>query len=493
MVLLEATPRGLDAEVIGRAIAAQPGVVEVHDLHVWQITSGFPSLSAHVLVREGDDCHGIRRATEHMLARAIRDHAHDAAGRSRAHVRAPHDLAGHALMSDADERTHRRVTRSVLLPLAEIELRVSRSSGPGGQHANTSETRVEAVFDVEASTALTANQKHRVVARVGAGAARGRAGRAEPAPQPRARDRPAGRAACRGPSRRAQARADEAVPRRARAAARGEEAARRRRSGCAGSTTVSSPVSELEPERLRPLLRGAFAEQYLYAVETGSTQDVLRDGDHPHGTVALAEHQTAGRGRSGRSWEDAPATNLLFSLLLEPPAGAPLPELSLVAGLAVASALEREAMVPALVKWPNDVLIDGGKVAGILLEATGRRIVCGIGINVNQVRGRPTADTRASRPSRSGSRRGVGSTGQPSSSRCWPSSSIGTQQWLEVGLAGLADDLERRNALRGRRVIVGGSRNGTADAIAADGRLTVVLDDGETTLVGSGEVRSPAA
>ena len=70
-------------------------------------------------------------------------------------------------MIDTDERTHRRVTRSVLLPLSEIELRVSRSSGPGGQHANKAETRVEAVFDVEASTALTANQKHRVVARAG--------------------------------------------------------------------------------------------------------------------------------------------------------------------------------------------------------------------------------------------------------------------------------------------------------------------------------------
>ena len=70
-------------------------------------------------------------------------------------------------MSAAEERTHRRVTRSVLLPLSEIELRVSRSSGPGGQHANTSETRVEAVFDVEASTALTANQKHRVGAKAG--------------------------------------------------------------------------------------------------------------------------------------------------------------------------------------------------------------------------------------------------------------------------------------------------------------------------------------
>ena len=66
-----------------------------------------------------------------------------------------------------DGTTGLRVTRSVTIPAAEIELRVSRSSGPGGQHANTSETRVEAVFDVEASTALTPVQKRRVVTRLG--------------------------------------------------------------------------------------------------------------------------------------------------------------------------------------------------------------------------------------------------------------------------------------------------------------------------------------
>ena len=60
-----------------------------------------------------------------------------------------------------------RVTRSVAIPLAEITLRVSRSSGPGGQHANTAETRVEAVFDVEASAALTDRQKRRVLAKAG--------------------------------------------------------------------------------------------------------------------------------------------------------------------------------------------------------------------------------------------------------------------------------------------------------------------------------------
>ena len=76
------------------------------------------------------------------------------------------------------------VTRSVSLPPDEIELRFSRSSGPGGQHAQRSETRVEAIFDVESSSALTAAQKRRVIAPVGAGAARGRAGRAEPVAKP---------------------------------------------------------------------------------------------------------------------------------------------------------------------------------------------------------------------------------------------------------------------------------------------------------------------
>ena len=68
----------------------------------------------------------------------------------------------------AMERESIRVTRSVLLPVSEITLRVSRSSGPGGQHAQKSSTRVEASFDVEASTALTDTQKRRVVARAGA-------------------------------------------------------------------------------------------------------------------------------------------------------------------------------------------------------------------------------------------------------------------------------------------------------------------------------------
>lgn len=87
-VLLEEAPRGLDVAGVGRRMAAVPGVVEVHDLHVWTITSGFPALSAHVLVRPGDDCHGRRRELEELLAHEFEiehttlqvDHAGDRGG-----------------------------------------------------------------------------------------------------------------------------------------------------------------------------------------------------------------------------------------------------------------------------------------------------------------------------------------------------------------------------------------------------------------------------
>src|SRR5262245_26325390 len=94
-----------------------------------------------------------------------------------------------------------------------------------------------------------------------------------------------------------------------------------------------------------------------------------------HGAVALAEHQSQGRGRLGRSWVDS---GLMFSVLLEPPGPvAAWPELTLVAARAVAAAIGPEATI----KDPNDVLVDGRKAAGILAEA-GDRVVLGIGINV---------------------------------------------------------------------------------------------------------------
>lgn len=66
-ILLEGAPKGLDPSEIGQAMAASPGVVEVHDLHVWEVTSGFPALAAHMLVAPGDDCHDRRRQIQTML------------------------------------------------------------------------------------------------------------------------------------------------------------------------------------------------------------------------------------------------------------------------------------------------------------------------------------------------------------------------------------------------------------------------------------------
>jgi cobalt-zinc-cadmium efflux system protein len=93
-VFLEAAPKGLDPQQIGEALVAQPGVVEVHDLHVWEVTSGFPALSAHVLVGADSDCHAVRRQIETMLReRFSLDHSTlqvDHAGRSELLEIRPH-------------------------------------------------------------------------------------------------------------------------------------------------------------------------------------------------------------------------------------------------------------------------------------------------------------------------------------------------------------------------------------------------------------------
>ena len=140
------------------------------------------------------------------------------------------------------------------------------------------------------------------------------------------------------------------------------------------------PVSDLSPETVEPLLRGRLGRPYRFVPECESTQRLIADDD-PEGAVVATDHQTRGRGRLGRVWEDVPGTSILMSVLLQPGLPMPLwPELSVVAGRAVAEAIGAGARV----QLPNDVLIGGRKVAGILAEATSGRIVLGVGINVNQ-------------------------------------------------------------------------------------------------------------
>ena len=146
-------------------------------------------------------------------------------------------------------------------------------------------------------------------------------------------------------------------------------------------------ADSLLPSAVEPLLRGRFGRDYRYVAECESTQRLLPD-DAPEGAVAVAEVQTAGRGRLGRSWVAPAGTSVLVSIALRPPVPTPsLPELSLVAGRAVAAAIAGVTGLEPVVKWPNDVLLEGRKVAGILAEAREGRVVLGIGINVTQSAG----------------------------------------------------------------------------------------------------------
>ncbi len=140
----------------------------------------------------------------------------------------------------------------------------------------------------------------------------------------------------------------------------------------------------LAPEFVEPLLRGRFGHPYRYADSCPSTQRLLK-ADDVEGAVAVAEEQTEGRGRLGRSWQAPARTAVLVSVLLRPEVDPPrLPQLSLVAGRAVAEALAATTGITPTVKFPNDVLVDGKKVAGILAESSDGRVVLGIGVNVNQ-------------------------------------------------------------------------------------------------------------
>jgi BirA family biotin operon repressor/biotin-[acetyl-CoA-carboxylase] ligase len=239
----------------------------------------------------------------------------------------------------------------------------------------------------------------------------------------------------------------------------------------------------LTADEVEPLLRGRFGRPYLWSESCPSTQDVLRGTTLPEGAVAVTEHQSSGRGREGRKWEDVAGKSLLLSLVLRPPAGSPTQQLSLVVGLAVAEAVE-ERRDAAGIKWPNDVLLGDRKVAGVLLEAIEGTVVCGIGVNVSQ----DESELPAGSPLRAGSLLAV--TGRAPDRAELLATLLEVLErrydaWRRSGLAPQLDELEARNVLRGRQVDVGGEA-GVAGGIAPDGRLTVERDDGTIVLVASG-------
>jgi BirA family biotin operon repressor/biotin-[acetyl-CoA-carboxylase] ligase len=212
-----------------------------------------------------------------------------------------------------------------------------------------------------------------------------------------------------------------------------------------------------------------------------STQLLLLDSDLPEGAAATADHQTGGRGRLGRAWVETPGSSVLCSVLLRPPAGRAVAQLSLVGGLAVAEAVEAVSGLAALIKWPNDVLVEGRKVAGVLAEQRGAAVVLGVGINVNQDEARLPADARVP----AGSLRSL--TGRLFDREEVLAALLGRLDdlytgWRDGGFGAVHSELTARDFLRGRRVSVNGVE-GLAGGVDPEGRLLV---DGSP--VESGEV-----
>jgi len=240
----------------------------------------------------------------------------------------------------------------------------------------------------------------------------------------------------------------------------------------------------LTPDAVEPLLRGAFGRPYVYAESCESTQGLLA-ADAPEGAVAATDEQTAGRGRLGRTWAAPPGTAILCSTLLRPPGDRRVAELSLVGGIAAADTVELATDLAAQIKWPNDVMVNRYKVAGVLAEARDGAVVLGIGLNVNQTRDGLPADARVP----AGSLRtvdGIERARAPLLADLLARLEQAYADWLAGGVDALFGSLGPRDFLRGRRVSVDGM-GGRAVGIDRAGRLELEVD-GERRLVESGEV-----
>jgi BirA family biotin operon repressor/biotin-[acetyl-CoA-carboxylase] ligase len=217
-------------------------------------------------------------------------------------------------------------------------------------------------------------------------------------------------------------------------------------------------------------------------VESCESTQLLVDTSLPEGALVVADHQTAGRGRLGRTWEAPAGTALLFSVLLKPPPERHAPELSLLAGIAVADALERTLGLSVQIKWPNDVMLRRQKIAGCLAEARDGSVVLGIGVNVEQTTGElpPTAGSIRTLTGRGWDREELLEM---------LLDDLGSRYtaWRAGGLDAVFDGLGPRDFLRGRQVTVNGT-SGVAMMIDRKGRLEIAAGHGEVVTMESGEV-----
>jgi BirA family biotin operon repressor/biotin-[acetyl-CoA-carboxylase] ligase len=266
----------------------------------------------------------------------------------------------------------------------------------------------------------------------------------------------------------------------------------------AGGYTLAGVPDRLGPAELAPHLRGSWRRVEWHA-EVDSTQRVARAlarAGAAEGTVVIAERQTAGRGRLGRDWHSPAGLNLYCSIVLRPAlALSAVPQVALVAGVAVAAAVEEETAIRPAIKWPNDVLLGGRKVAGILVEMDAEvervhHVIAGIGVNLNAS---PTAFPRALRARATSL---LIATGRPVDRAAFTGRLLAALEarygrFSTVGFASVRAEWESYSCLTGTDVRVagpGGEIGGRVLGLAPDGALRLRRPGGREVRVVAGEV-----
>jgi BirA family biotin operon repressor/biotin-[acetyl-CoA-carboxylase] ligase len=224
----------------------------------------------------------------------------------------------------------------------------------------------------------------------------------------------------------------------------------------------------------------SFGEPHEHHSQVDSTNERAKElaaGGAAGGLVVTAHEQTAGRGRQGRQWFSPPGGALLYSALLRPLGDRPL--LPLAAPVAVAEAAEGLAQVECALKWPNDVWIDGRKLAGILIEGRPEEdwAVIGIGLNIDIPEGSFPAELRSTATSLSG----------VSFADALAAVNGALGRWVEEGPERVLAEFRRRDALAGRR-ISWADGVGVAGGVDDAGHLLVRANSGERLALGAGEV-----
>ncbi len=248
-------------------------------------------------------------------------------------------------------------------------------------------------------------------------------------------------------------------------------------------------VGPLPADLARHLATARLGRRVYFYPETDSTNDVaieLARRGEPEGTLVVADHQRRGRGRGGNSWSSPPGRDVLCSLILRPDADARAAlAVTLVAAAALSVGLSKLLDVTARVKWPNDVIVGEGKIAGILAESAtsgGRvdHVVVGMGINVNSLGEDFPEDLRG----RAASCRSL--TGEPWDRSLVLADVLGAieayyDRFRREGFVPLTGFYESRLWQLGRRVAferAGARETGVVLGVAGDGALRVELDGG---------------